>query len=210
MTTLTRASTALLLPLLAACAAHRGAGPAPAGADLAIRDVGVVDVEGGGILPGRTVLVRGNRIVGVEPTHRVRITPGARVVDGRGKYLIPGLWDMHVHAARAGGRRTSGRSSSPTASPVFERRAASPTVCCTGVQPRESTACWRRASSGRARCWTGIRRSTATGLPFAPPARRAPLSPRCRRSASITSRCTAASRATRSMRWLTRLNDVGW
>ena len=54
------------------------------------------------MLPDRTVLVRGNRIVAVD-SGRGRTVPGAaRVVDGSGKYMIPGLWDMHVHAARAG------------------------------------------------------------------------------------------------------------
>jgi hypothetical protein len=97
-----RAVPALLLSLLTACTAFSGSGPAPAGADLAIRDVAVVDVERGRILPGRTVLVRGNRIIAVETSDRARVPAGARVVDGGGKYLIPGLWDMHVHAARAG------------------------------------------------------------------------------------------------------------
>jgi imidazolonepropionase-like amidohydrolase len=52
----------------------------------------------------RTVVVRGNRIVAEGPAATVEVPAGARVIDGRGKFLIPGLWDMHVHTAMPGGR----------------------------------------------------------------------------------------------------------
>ena len=82
-------------------AAARSAEPP---ATLAIRHVSVVDVTGGPTRPDQTVLVQGNRIVTVGPAASVRVPAGARVVDGSGKYLIPGLWDMHTHVtyARAG------------------------------------------------------------------------------------------------------------
>jgi imidazolonepropionase-like amidohydrolase len=70
-------------------------------ADLAITNVTVVDVADGAVRPDQTVLVSGNRIAAVGPAGSTRPAGGARVVDARGKYLIPGLWDMHVHAARA-------------------------------------------------------------------------------------------------------------
>jgi imidazolonepropionase-like amidohydrolase len=50
-------------------------------------------------MPDRTVLIAVSRIRTVGPGARTRIPPGAQVVDGRGRYLIPGLWDMHVHSA---------------------------------------------------------------------------------------------------------------
>jgi hypothetical protein len=40
---------------------------------------------------------RGDRIIAVAPARSARIPKGARLVAGRGQYLIPGLWDMHVH-----------------------------------------------------------------------------------------------------------------
>ena len=58
----------------------------------------VIDVEHGRRLPYRTVLVDGDRIARVRPSTSVRTPAGARAVNGRGKFLIPGLWDMHVHA----------------------------------------------------------------------------------------------------------------
>lgn len=79
--------------------AHRAMIPPPS---LAIRNVTVVDVEAGVSIPGQTVLIVHDRIVSVEPAGRSRLPRRARVVDGRGKFLIPGLWDMHSHAAGYG------------------------------------------------------------------------------------------------------------
>jgi imidazolonepropionase-like amidohydrolase len=50
------------------------------------------------------VVVQGNHIVRVGTSGSVTVPIGARIVDGRGRFLIPGLWDMHVHTAIAGGR----------------------------------------------------------------------------------------------------------
>jgi hypothetical protein len=60
--------------------------------------VSVIDVATGATRPDHTVLISGDRISFVGPSTSARIPPGARVIDGRGKFLIPGLWDMHVHA----------------------------------------------------------------------------------------------------------------
>ena len=65
---------------------------------VAITHVTVVDVAQGVLVPGQNVVVRGGRIVKVGDTLAVSVPPRAEVVDGRGKFLIPGLWDMHVHA----------------------------------------------------------------------------------------------------------------
>jgi imidazolonepropionase-like amidohydrolase len=40
----------------------------------------------------------------LETAASITVPSGARVIDGRGKFLIPGLWDMHVHVAMPGGR----------------------------------------------------------------------------------------------------------
>jgi imidazolonepropionase-like amidohydrolase len=90
-------SATLALAFLAGnlCAAARDTLPGP----LAITGVTVVDVTGGPSLPDRTVVVDGIRITAVGKAGVVRIPRGAQVVDGRGQFLIPGLWDMHVHTA---------------------------------------------------------------------------------------------------------------
>jgi imidazolonepropionase-like amidohydrolase len=75
---------------------------------LVITRVSVIDARDS--LPQReqTVVIRGTRIVSVEPSRSARVPRGARVIDGRGKFLIPGLWDMHVHTAIIGGREMLG------------------------------------------------------------------------------------------------------
>jgi imidazolonepropionase-like amidohydrolase len=67
------------------------------GGPLAITHVTVVNVETGARLPDHTVVVEARRIVTVGPSPEVVVPSGATVVDGAGKYLIPGLWDMHAH-----------------------------------------------------------------------------------------------------------------
>ena len=73
------------------------AGPAAQNA-IAITNVSVIDVATGAIHPDNTVLVTGNRITYAGPAASATIPAKATVIDGRGKFLIPGLWDMHVHA----------------------------------------------------------------------------------------------------------------
>ncbi len=70
-----------------------GADPA-----LAIVHVNVIDVADGSVQPEMTVLVEANKIKAVGKTRDVLVPSGATVVDGTNGYLIPGLWDMHVHA----------------------------------------------------------------------------------------------------------------
>jgi imidazolonepropionase-like amidohydrolase len=63
-----------------------------------IAHVTVVDTESGNESPDQTVVISGNRISQVKASKDVNPQAGSKVVDGTGKYLIPGLWDMHVHA----------------------------------------------------------------------------------------------------------------
>ncbi|MCB2066645.1 MAG: amidohydrolase family protein [Erythrobacter sp.] len=68
----------------------------------AIVDVTVIDVEDGTERAHQTVVLDGETIHGVGPAEDVRLTPDVERIDGAGRFLIPGLWDMHVHAHRAG------------------------------------------------------------------------------------------------------------
>jgi imidazolonepropionase-like amidohydrolase len=78
--------------------------PASAQPSVAIVRVSVIDASARAPRANQTVVIQGNRIVGVGPAGSVRVPPGARVIDGQGKFLVPGLWDMHVHTAITGGR----------------------------------------------------------------------------------------------------------
>ena len=60
-------------------------------------DVNVVPMDSETVSPHQTVVVRDDRIVSVGPMTKVRPPSGAQRIDGRGKYLMPGLTDMHVH-----------------------------------------------------------------------------------------------------------------
>jgi imidazolonepropionase-like amidohydrolase len=65
--------------------------------DLAIEHVTVIPMTRDTALRDYTVLVRGDRIEWIGPSNSARVPVGARRVDGRGKFLLPGLADMHVH-----------------------------------------------------------------------------------------------------------------
>jgi imidazolonepropionase-like amidohydrolase len=65
---------------------------------VAIRHATLIDLTDGSLRPEQTVLIAGNRIVAMGPTYQVRIPGDAELVEAAGGYLIPGLWDMHVHS----------------------------------------------------------------------------------------------------------------
>lgn len=87
-------------PLLAALAAlATPVAPAPV-ADTAVTafvGVTVIPMDTERRLPDHTVVVRGDRIIALGPSARVAVPAGARRVDGRGKFLMPGLSEMHAH-----------------------------------------------------------------------------------------------------------------
>jgi imidazolonepropionase-like amidohydrolase len=64
---------------------------------VAFVNVTVIPMDRERTIPRQTVVVRGNRIVAIGPTDRVRVPAGSAKVDGRGKFLIPGLAEMHAH-----------------------------------------------------------------------------------------------------------------
>jgi imidazolonepropionase-like amidohydrolase len=90
---LAAAALALPLPALQAQASRGALTPGT----FAITDVAVVPMTRDTVIREATVLVRDGRIVEVGATGAVRVPPGARRIDGRGKYVIPGLADMHTH-----------------------------------------------------------------------------------------------------------------
>ena len=65
--------------------------------EVAFINVTVIPMDAERVLPGHTVLVRGDRIVQVGPAAAVTVPAQALQVDGAGKYLMPGLAEMHAH-----------------------------------------------------------------------------------------------------------------
>src|SRR5215213_7488722 len=64
---------------------------------LAFANATLFDAETGRTIPNTTVLISGNRIKAVGRTGKVSVPKESEVIDARGKTLLPGLWDMHVH-----------------------------------------------------------------------------------------------------------------
>lgn len=94
----TRFSALVVVGLAALTVAACTERPAPYTSGFAIENVSVIDVVDGEVGEGRTVVVEGDRIVEVASASSVRLGEGVQRVDGSGRYLIPGLWDMHAHA----------------------------------------------------------------------------------------------------------------
>jgi Amidohydrolase family len=69
------------------------------GAPLAITHVTVINPGTSSVQPDRTVVVTGDRITSISDAATARPPKNARIIDATGQYLVPGLWDMHVHSA---------------------------------------------------------------------------------------------------------------
>ena len=85
----------LVLGLAATMGSNAGDEPQP----LAIAHATVIDPATGSVNADQTVVIAGGRIQHVVPSANYKPEKGAQIIEARGKYLIPGLWDMHVHIA---------------------------------------------------------------------------------------------------------------
>src|SRR5215472_18054291 len=88
-----RPAVGVLLLALTACSSNNQSHRA-----IAIVDVTVVDVRRGVGLPHMDVVAEGDKIASVAPTGG-SLPNGANVISGKGRFLNPGLWDVHVHEA---------------------------------------------------------------------------------------------------------------
>ncbi|MEE1941947.1 amidohydrolase family protein [Streptomyces sp. TRM 70361] len=80
-------------------AAHAAAHAVRPGSTVAITGTTVIDATGARPQRNVTVLVRGERIAAVGSARRVRVPADAEVVDGRGKFVVPGFIDSHAHGS---------------------------------------------------------------------------------------------------------------
>ena len=69
----------------------------------AIRNVTVIPGTAASPTPQATIVIRGRRIDAVGPSSAIRIPAGAQVIDGQGRFVIPGLIDTHAHIASSVG-----------------------------------------------------------------------------------------------------------
>jgi hypothetical protein len=86
---------ALSLPLMPVSTAQYNPAPGP----TVITHVTVVNPGTSSVQRNQTVVVTGDRITSVSDAEKFQVPKNARVIDATGQYLIPGLWDMHVHSA---------------------------------------------------------------------------------------------------------------
>jgi len=95
----------LIVALLGGVATAVAGGGAPVGPPVAFIHVAVVHPEresGKAVDPDQTVVIRGDRIEKLGPAASTSVPAGAQVIDGAGKWLIPGLTDAHVHFFQSG------------------------------------------------------------------------------------------------------------
>src|SRR5690242_13722645 len=71
----------------------------PVTVPIVITGVTVINPGASSVQPNRAVVITGDRITAVSDAAHFQPPKNARVIDGTGQYLIPGLWDMHVHSA---------------------------------------------------------------------------------------------------------------
>ncbi len=86
--------------VLAAAATLFAGSAAPQTETLAITHVTVIDVVDGRLVPNSTLTIRGRTIASIKENGAP--PRDAQVVDGQGRFLIPGLWDMHAHTEMTG------------------------------------------------------------------------------------------------------------
>jgi imidazolonepropionase-like amidohydrolase len=92
-----RVLSALGLSLALAAFVIGQARPPGQAQSLALTHVNAIDVAKGTVLRDQDVIVEDGRITSVQPSGRASIPRGAQTIDVTGKYVIPGLADMHVH-----------------------------------------------------------------------------------------------------------------
>lgn len=92
-------SRILFLPFLAALLFVPSFFAAEPATRLAITHVTLIDATGRPPQPDQTVLIEGGRITAVGAARKIKIPKHSRTIDGSGKFLLPGFWDMHVHIA---------------------------------------------------------------------------------------------------------------
>jgi hypothetical protein len=83
--------------LLTGLAARKFLTYEPQPGQIALTHVTVIDCTGAPPQSDMTVVVTGHRIASVAKTGTFPLTADAQIVEGKGKYVIPGLWDLHVH-----------------------------------------------------------------------------------------------------------------
>jgi hypothetical protein len=87
----------VLISLVLSCASENNIYKANT---IAFKNVTVIDATGSPAKSNMIIVISGDRISAIEEVGKTEIPENIQIVNAAGKYLIPGLWDMHVHIAR--------------------------------------------------------------------------------------------------------------
>src|SRR5690242_285550 len=85
-----------MLQLIVRCAVLVFLIPVLMGQTIAVTDCTLIDPRYGVATAHSSIVITGDRIAARGPAASTRIPPGARIVRASEKFVIPGLWDMHV------------------------------------------------------------------------------------------------------------------
>ena len=94
--------TRLLFPLLIMAFVTASAHAGGRNATLVINGGTLIDGTGAPPIPDAAVVVSGDRIVDVGPSSKITVPKNTKTIDARGKWIIPGLIDAHVHFFQSG------------------------------------------------------------------------------------------------------------
>jgi predicted amidohydrolase YtcJ len=72
------------------------------GQEIAIRNVNIIDSKSGKLLPHKSILIRKDKISWTGSDKKLKVGKETTVIDGTGKYLMPGLIDSHIHFSQSG------------------------------------------------------------------------------------------------------------
>lgn len=64
---------------------------------IVITDVSIVDMQEGKLISGQSVLIKDQRIVSIDELHKLSIPENSLRIEGKDRFLMPSLWDMHAH-----------------------------------------------------------------------------------------------------------------
>jgi imidazolonepropionase-like amidohydrolase len=69
---------------------------------IAFTNVTVIPMDKERVLENQTVIIRNGLVIAIGQTGKIKVPTGTFKINGQGKYLLPGLWDMHAHLTLAG------------------------------------------------------------------------------------------------------------
>ena len=64
-----------------------------------IKSIDIIDVKSGNVLRNRDILIGKNRITEIDTAGNIKVPESVYIINGYGKYLLPGLWNMHTHSS---------------------------------------------------------------------------------------------------------------